>query len=433
MTATVPPNNVEAETSALGAILLAADNSGKVLGGVMADEGLRAEHFYRPRHGLIFTAMVGLLDRGEAIDAVTVLEALDGDGEDDLRAYVHSLPSLVPAAGNVRHYARIVVEHARLRQFVEAGRAIEAGAMAGDLDAVAEGEALLLPTRRSSGRLTREERQQRIVERVESGGGEKWPWPFDKLNQLSGGGLRRGQFTVLVGHRSHLKSVLLRQVLDKAHQHGATTCLYTNEMTADEIDLRFVARESAIPYLRLVEGSLHEQEWSKFAKAVEQIGKGIEVQPADGWSADEIAHDIKRSGWDVIGVDLLNNVAGGKETKDVDRNVTVLAACSRQADCHIIACNHLNQARQIGHDYPREPVLSDIRQSGQIADLANNVLSVYRFEEEVLGERTGDPGNDAVVRYLKQRGGPLGKVDCNFVSNRMRLDVKHAEPGTVAA
>src|SRR4051812_3686132 len=124
--AKLPPQNEEAETSVLGAILL----SEQALDGLMIDIKLRPEDFYRERHRLIFRSMLRLKDKTEPepIDALTVSEELAREGvleEAGGPAYVHSLPNLVPAAGNVRHYARIVKEHALMRRLLDEARKIQ--------------------------------------------------------------------------------------------------------------------------------------------------------------------------------------------------------------------------------------------------------------------------------------------------------------------
>src|ERR671938_667323 len=122
----LPPQNEEAETSVLGAILL----SEQALDGLMIDVKLRPDDFYRERHRLIFRAMLRLKDKAdpEPIDALTVSEELARAGELDEAGgpgYVHSLPNLVPAAANVRHYARIVKEHALMRRLLAEARKIQ--------------------------------------------------------------------------------------------------------------------------------------------------------------------------------------------------------------------------------------------------------------------------------------------------------------------
>ena len=122
----VPPQNQEAETSVLGAILL----SEQAMDGLLIDVKLNPEDFYRERHRLIFRAMIALKEKAspEPVDVLTVCEELERGGvleEAGGRAYVHSLPNLVPSAGNVRQYGRIVKNHAQLRRLLDTTRRIQ--------------------------------------------------------------------------------------------------------------------------------------------------------------------------------------------------------------------------------------------------------------------------------------------------------------------
>ena len=130
-TGSVPPHNEEAEASVLGAVLLTE----QALDGVLLEVGLRAEHFYRPRHQLIFRSMVRLKEKAEpeAVDALTVCDDMRRAGELEEaggEAYVHSLPTVVPAVGAVMHYARIVRDDALLRSLLGTTREIQAEVLA---------------------------------------------------------------------------------------------------------------------------------------------------------------------------------------------------------------------------------------------------------------------------------------------------------------
>ena len=122
----LPPQNEEAETSVLGAILL----SEQALDGLLIDVKLRPGDFYRERHSLIWAAMIRLTEKAdpEPVDVLTVAEELDRAGQlEDAggTAYVHSLPNLVPSAGNVRHYGRIVKNHSLMRRLLDTTRRIQ--------------------------------------------------------------------------------------------------------------------------------------------------------------------------------------------------------------------------------------------------------------------------------------------------------------------
>ncbi len=130
-TGSVPPHNEEAEASVLGAILLTE----QALDGVLLEVGLKPDHFYRPRHGLIFRAMIRLKEKAEpeAVDALTVCDDLRSHGELDQaggEAYVHSLPTVVPAVGAVLDYARIVRDDALMRGILDTTRQIQAEVLA---------------------------------------------------------------------------------------------------------------------------------------------------------------------------------------------------------------------------------------------------------------------------------------------------------------
>jgi replicative DNA helicase len=127
----VPPHNEEAEASVLGAILLTE----QALDGVLLEIGLKPGHFYRPRHQLVFRAMIRLKEKAEpeAVDALTVCDDLRSHGELDKaggEAYIHSLPTVVPAVGAVLDYARIVHDDALMRGILETTRQIQAEVLA---------------------------------------------------------------------------------------------------------------------------------------------------------------------------------------------------------------------------------------------------------------------------------------------------------------
>src|ERR1700742_1367585 len=122
----VPPHNEEAEASVLGAMLLIEN----ALDAVVLESGLKADDFYRPRHALIFRAMIRLKEKAEpeAVDVVTVCDELRRSGELEQAGgdgYVHSLPAIAPAVGSYLHHARIVKEHSLLRRILSTSRDIQ--------------------------------------------------------------------------------------------------------------------------------------------------------------------------------------------------------------------------------------------------------------------------------------------------------------------
>lgn len=423
----LPPMNEEAEASVLGTALL-----GPIIGELSAELALRPEHFYRERHRVIYEAMLSLADRNEPVDPLTVTAEVDRQGKLDAAggtAYIHSLPNLVPAAAHFRSYASEVLETARFREIIDAGREIMDAAFLGDHDLIARAEGKLAsPAANRRRRATVERRQHDLVDHVDRGDVVTWPWPFPLLNELTGG-IWPGQFTVIAAMTGFGKSVLLDQALEKLAQRGLKVAAYLNEMSALERDLRFIARKADIPLRRLMLAKLHgEDEQRAFARAVQELP--FEIVPAGGMSAKEIARDIHRNGWDAIGVDLLNGLPGSSRVEDIDENVRTLVSAANESGCHVLACQHLNRNRLAQHPYPPKPSLGDIRGSGQIADLANNVLFLHRYERELDdGTPSGKPGDESVLDLAKVRMGVLGEVPLRFVGSRMLFG--EVERGTV--
>lgn len=427
----LPPQDLPTESAVLGCVLLGGSAP---LVTLLGDEGLKADHFYRPRHQQIFTTMVNLLNANEAVDAVTLSAALQRDGDLDKvggEAYIHSLATMVPAAGNYRHYAHIVIDRARGRQLIDAARMIEAGVHAADPDLVAKGEALLSATRTIGQQtLTREEIQHQLFDFLDSGGGERWDWPFREIDDMTGG-MRRQQLTILGGTRAMGKSALLDQSLELVQltNRSLRCCAYLNEMSLLERHLRAFSRQADLSLKRVYDNKLTDRERQRFVKWIETVvspQEVFEMRPCYGWSAEEIVRDIGRHRWDVVGVDLLNGIPH-RDTSDIDHNVRTLRDAAGRYDCHIIATQHLNMERDKS-TYPPEPVERDLRGSGQIADLAHNVMFVHLLEDKDLtGTANGLRGEQAVIKVTKARSGIPGRMDARFNGSRMRFEHPDAQ------
>jgi replicative DNA helicase len=199
-------------------------------------------------------------------------------------------------------------------------------------------------------------------------------------------------------------------------------------MSAIERDLRFAAKRADIPLMRLMLGKLRDGEHEQFARAVAELP--FDIVPATGMTAHEIVRDIRRRRWDAIALDMLNLLPGSSRTEDIDENVRTLVAGAQETGCTIFACQHLNRNR-FDRSYPLEPALGDIRGSGQIADLAQNVD--LRVPPRGGGRRRADrpSGPGGVRRFREGADGDDGPRRADvFQGNRMRF-MEPAEPGTV--
>jgi replicative DNA helicase len=339
----------------------------------------------------------------------------------------------VPSAGNVRHYAQIVRDHAEARRLLDAARRLQADLYTGSSPAevLARHERdLFAISNRGLEHRTLEQRMDDLVDHVDRDGAPiLGSWPFSRLNDMTGG-VWPGHLTVLGGITSHGKSVMVDQILEGLTKRGVKCAAYLNEMTVRERDLRFIARRADIPLMRLMLGKLKEGEHGRFIRAVQELP--YEIVPAAGMTAQELVRDIRRRGWQVVALDLLNGLPGSSRVEDIDENIRVLSTGAVETGCHIIGCQHLSRNRNVG-SYPPEPVLSDLRGSSAIENLASNVMFVYRHEAEDDQGPTGRPGDDAYVEFAKVRMGIVGRVEVSFQGSRMRfLPLAHPEPARAA-
>jgi hypothetical protein len=328
----LPPFNEEAEVSVLGSVLL----SQHALDLLVLDVRLRPADFYRDRHGRIFEAMLRLSERpGAAVDAVTVSDELERVGELDVaggRPYVHSLPNQVPSAGNVRYYAEIVRDHSAMRQLLDVGRRLRRGAHRG----VAAGR----PWRITSGRcsrsctatgraLTLEQRQHDLVDHVERGDtGIVGSWPFADLNEMTGGvwpgppdgagrhhpprqERPRGPGPAAPGEE---RGAAGRDLPERDDAEGTRPEVHREQggHPADAPD----AREAPA-------GRAREVREGRAAAAVRD-------RAVLRLTAGEIVRDIRRRGWRVIVLDLMNKLPGSSKVEDIDENVRTLSRGRRR-------------------------------------------------------------------------------------------------------
>src|SRR3954454_23891514 len=267
--ARTPPQDLVAEQSVLGGMLLSKDAIADVV------EVLRPGDFYRPAHQTIYDAIIDLYGRGEPADPVTVGAELTRDGtlaKIGGGAYLHTLISSVPTAANAGYYAEIVRERAILRRLVEAGTRIvqlgygAAGGMGGDVNDVvdrAQQAVYEVTDRRTSDDYVRlEEVLQQAFDEIEamgSRGSELYgvPTGFRELDELTNG-LHPGQLIVLAGRPAQGKSTAGLDFLRAASiRNGMTSALFSLEMGRSEITMRLLSAEARILLSHLRTGQMN--------------------------------------------------------------------------------------------------------------------------------------------------------------------------------
>lgn len=415
----LPPENAEAEVGVIGAVLLAPS----ALIAATKEVRLKPDHFYRDRHRLIWKAILTLGAAGDPVDALTVCEQLRAAGAlDDVggQAYVYSLPALVPSAGNVRTYAKIVHEKAVWRERLDAGRQIAAAALEEDQDGFHRAEARLVHADDATGRTsTPEDLAQRLFDLLEGPAPEVFPWPFRRLEKLTMGGMRRGQLTLLAAWTSHGKSVFLDQALGHVAEHpGLRAHLYFNEGTEDERVQRLAARMARVQVEKIALRHLDQAERGRIAAAMNRIPFGM--TDCTGWHAEDVVRDMIHKRYDVVGVDMLGQFPGARrrETLEEISRLFNQAVKPPMANCHLLVAHHLNRNRAGKEIVLPFPSLADIRDSGQLANDADNVLFVHRDQDD----DTGEPLASGLIRIAKARNGKPGGLPVAFEQHYQRFD-----------
>ncbi len=440
----VPPQNSEAETSVIGAILLTE----QALDGVLLEAGLRADDFYRPRHQLIFASMVRLKEKAEpeAVDALTVCDDLRRAGqleEAGGEAYVHSLPTVVPAVGNVLHYARIVKEYSLLRQLLFATREIQAEVMGhrGDpQELIDRAESTLFQIGHDDGRGEMRSIESVLHEEIDkleelSRGGDVGltgtPTSFTDLDELTGG-FQPGNLIVLAARPSMGKSTLATNIAENAAiDHNRAVALFSLEMSETELAHRFIASQAKISSDELRKGRVKADRWPKVLKAVEKLASSpIFIDDSSDIGILEVRAKARRlhakHNLGLLIVDYLQLMRpdGRADSRveqigQISRGLKILA---RELEIPVIAVSQLSRAVESRN--PPIPMLSDLRESGQIEQDADVVMFVYRDEYyNKESERLGE----ADVIMAKHRNGPIGEVSLTFLPKYPRFTNMYRE------
>jgi replicative DNA helicase len=424
-----PPHNLEAEQSVLGAILL----SDRAMYGLVIEEGLRADDFYRDQHRLVYQAMLDLYDASKGIDAVTVTEHLRQEGSLEQvggEGSVHALAGAVPAAGNVRHYAQIVRENALLRRLLTTTYEIQSSVVTHDAtprDLVERAERAMLEVAhddrqkdfRSIEEVLHDELDKLHRLSIEGTSLTGVPSGFKDLDEITGG-FQKGNLIVIAARPSMGKSALVTNIAENAAvQDGRAVALFSLEMSESELAQRFVASQASIKGEDLRKGRVAENRWNKIVDATNRLAKApLHIDDSSDVGLLEIRAKARRlhsqQGLDLIIVDYLQLMrADGRienrveQVSQMSRGLKILA---RELDIPVIALSQLNRGVEARTD--KRPLLSDLRESGAIEQDADLVMFIYR--DEYYNPDDTEREGEADIIVSKHRNGALGDVTLTF-------------------
>src|SRR5947209_9454739 len=426
----IPPHNLEAEKSVLGAVLLAERH----LYPLLIEEHLRPEHFYREQYGEVFRAMIELYNNDRKIDHLTVSETLRQRGKLETVGGPEAIDELtgwVPAAGHARDYGRIVRDNARLRALLTTSYEIQASvisreARARDLLEKAERSMLEVAederqkTFRSAAEILHEETDKLHKLSIAKTALTGTPSGFKDIDDLTGG-FQPGNLIVIAARPSMGKSALVANIAENASLKGHAVALFSLEVSECELAQRFVASQARLRGEELRRGGVAESKWQKILSACQTLAEApLWIDDSSDTSVLDVRAKARRlhhqveGGLGLIIIDYLQLMRheGHVESRvqQVGQISRGLKSLARELNVPVIALSQLSRAVE-HRGGEKKPILSDLRESGEIEQDADLVMFIYREE---YYEKDSERQGEADIIIAKHRNGPVGEVVLTF-------------------
>jgi len=425
----LPPQNLEAEVSVLGGVLLDNEALNRVL------EVMKEGDFYRESHRKIFSAILDLYERSEPVDLITLSEALKK--REALEAvggveYLNSLVNSVPTAANISYYAKIVKEKAILRKLINRSTDIisQVYGVSGDVDDFLDqaersifeiSEDRVRPSFYSLKDIIKSSFKtiERLYEKRQLITGV--PTGFTKLDELTSG-LQPADLIIVAGRPSMGKTALALDIAAHAAvEGGIPSAIFSLEMAKEQLALRMLCSEAKVDAHRLRGGFLSESDWPKLTRAAGSLSEApIFIDDTPGLSALEMRAKSRRMKAEhnlgLVVVDYLQLMRGRaysdtreQEISDISRSLKSLA---KELNVPVMALSQLN--RRVEERGDRRPQLSDLRESGAIEQDADVIIFLYRDEVYNKSEDNPNKGKAEII-IGKQRNGPTDKFELAFL------------------
>jgi replicative DNA helicase len=444
----LPPQNIEAEQMVLGAILIDNDSINKVV------ETLSPDDFYKDNHRRIFSMMLDMFETGEAIDLITLTDALRGKvGLESVggASYLAYLVSLVPTAANIKNHARIVREKAVLRKLIHSATDIITQSY-DESRTVEDIDELLDQAERSIFEIAQNKIKdsfvplkkivghsfaivERLYERKEMVTG--LPTGFVDLDERTSG-LQPSDLIIVAGRPSMGKTAFCLNIAAYAAiEKGKSVAIFSLEMSKEQLVLRLLGSESRVDAHKLRTGHLSERDWTPLSNAAGRLAEApIYIDDTAAISALEMRAKARRlkaeHGLDLLIVDYLQLMRGrgdeGSREQEISNISRSLKALAKELQVPVIGLSQLNRAVETRPGKEKRPMLADLRESGAIEQDADVILFIYRDEVYNKCECPHDGeclcGRRGVAEVIigKQRNGPIGKVDLTFINRFTRFE-----------
>lgn len=431
----VPPHNLQAEESVLGALLLSRDAIGQV-----SEQGLSPADFYRPAHQHVFDAIRALYSSGSPVDPVTVSDELRRAGlldEVGGTEALHDLQNATPSISSASHYAKIVQDTAMLRRLIHAAGDIAELAYSEPDDvtkAIDEAETKVFEI--AEQRVTD---STRPLDELLSFAMEELEATFERGDTITGvptgytdldellSGLQRNSLYIVGARPAMGKTAfglgLASHVAQSTHQ---PVLVFSLEMGHLELTQRILSSEARVDSTKIRTGRLAEADWAKIGKAIGRLEVPLYLDDNPRVTVMEMRAKARRikarfGGLALIVIDYIQLMSGGGsaenrqlEVSEISRNLKILA---RELEVPIVALSQLS--RQLESRADKRPMLQDLRESGSLEQDADVVMFLYR--DEVYNPESADKGSAEVI-VAKHRSGPIGTRRLVFLNQFTRFD-----------
>jgi len=425
----VMPHSIEAEQSVIGSMLYSSDAIGT------AAEMLKGEDFYQHQYGVLFDTIMELYQQGKPADIVTLQDALK---RKDVAPEVYSLDFLktllnsVFTAANIKTYAKIVADKAKLRRMIRTMEGLTNDCYLGKDNA----DELMNQTEKSVFDLLEKRTDStyepvnqivlRVIEQIqeaaENGGAVTGiPTGFTDLDRLTSG-LHNSELIIVAGRPAMGKTAFALNLADNfCVKNNYVTAIFEMEMGREQLVSRILAMESHVDSQKLRTGQLDDMEWDELVSGSAVVANSkLIIDDTPGISITELRSRLRKYkveyGIQVVILDYLQLMSGSgsrgsenrqQEISEISRSLKVLA---REINVPIIALAQLSRAPEARTDH--RPMLSDLRESGTIEQDADIVMFLYR--DEVYNQDTEKKGVCEVI-IAKQRSGPIGTVELAWI------------------
>jgi len=424
-----PPQNIEAEQSVLGTILLADHSLSTVL------ELIKSEDFYKDSHKLLFESMILLFEKNEPTDIITVsnllkdrnhLEEAGGIG------YLATLTSIVPVTSNLLYYAKIIRQKAVLRNLISVNTDIASRCYEeqGDIDTlVDEAEQAIFEIARSKSDQSFTpmkriipgafETVEQLYKRKEMITGV--PTGFTELDKMTAG-LQPSDLIILAGRPSMGKTALAMNIAQNASLIEKTgTAIFSLEMSKEQLAMRLLCSAGRIDSQRVRTGKLRPEDWPKLTRAVGMLTEApMYIDDTPAISVLEMRAKVRRLSAQyplgLVIVDYLQLMRGRgsieNRTQEISEISRSLKAMAKEMKVPVIALSQLNRSLESRTD--KRPMMSDLRESGAIEQDADVICFIYRDDVYNKAEDNPQKGISEII-VGKQRNGPTGTVKLTFI------------------